>query len=93
MASIPCKTTRIIVRIPFKPDTVVFGAKDWKNMADEEAPKKEDDRSRKTSSSLVTDVLLKTGRLEKEDINSCVKKISQKADEVKVYANLIMLLA
>jgi len=40
-------------------------------------------RVRKPSSSLVTDVLLKSGRLEKEDINSCVKKTLQKAEEVK----------
>ena len=39
---------------------------------------------RKPSASLVTDVLLKSGRLEKEDINSCVKKTLQKAEEVKV---------
>ena len=38
---------------------------------------------RKPSASLVTDVLLKSGRLEKEDINSCVKKTLQKAEEVK----------
>ena len=38
---------------------------------------------RKPSGSLVTDVLLKSGRLEKEDINSCVKKTLQKAEEVK----------
>lgn len=39
---------------------------------------------RKPSASLVTDVLLKSGRLEKEDINLCVKKTLQKAEEVKV---------
>lgn len=38
----------------------------------------------KQSASLVTDVLLKSARLEKEDINSCVKKTLQKAEEVKV---------
>ena len=38
----------------------------------------------KQSASLVTDVLLKSSRLEKEDINSCVKKTLQKAEEVKV---------
>ena len=38
---------------------------------------------RKPSASLVTDVLLKSGRLEKEDINLCVKKTLQKAEEVK----------
>ena len=38
---------------------------------------------RRPSASLVTDVLLKSGRLEKEDINSCVKKTLQKAEEVK----------
>ena len=38
----------------------------------------------KPSASLVTAVLLKSGRLEKEDINSCVKKTLQKAEEVKV---------
>ncbi|XP_058967958.2 centromere/kinetochore protein zw10 homolog [Pocillopora verrucosa] len=37
----------------------------------------------KQSASLVTDVLLKSARLEKEDINSCVKKTLQKAEEVK----------
>ncbi|PFX30588.1 Centromere/kinetochore protein zw10-like [Stylophora pistillata] len=37
----------------------------------------------KHCASLVTDVLLKSGRLEKEDINSCVKKTLQKAEEVK----------
>ena len=39
--------------------------------------------TRKPSTSLVTDVLLKSGRLEKEDINSCVKKTLQKSEEVK----------
>ena len=38
---------------------------------------------KKPSASLVTDVLFKSGRLEKEDINSCVKKTLQKAEEVK----------
>lgn len=37
----------------------------------------------KPSASLVEDVLLKSGRVEKEDINSCVKKTLQKAEEVK----------
>ena len=46
-------------------------------MADSSAMEK------KPSASLVTDVLLKSGRLEKEDINSCVKKTLQKAEEVK----------
>ena len=39
--------------------------------------------TRKPSTSLVTDILLKSGRLEKEDINSCVKKTLQKSEEVK----------
>lgn len=37
----------------------------------------------KGSTSLVTDVLLKSGRLEGEDINACVKKTLQKSEEVK----------
>lgn len=45
--------------------------------------------TRKPSTSLVTDVLLKSGRLEKEDINSCVKKTLQKSEEVKVIFYLI----
>lgn len=45
--------------------------------------------SRKSSTSLVTDVLLKSGRLEKEDINSCVKKTLQKSEEVKVSFSFI----
>lgn len=51
-------------------------------MADD-VEKNEVDKIRKPSASLVTDVLLKSGRLEKEDINSCVKKTLQKAEEVK----------
>ena len=51
-------------------------------MADD-VEKTEVDKIRKPSASLVTDVLLKSGRLEKEDINSCVKKTLQKAEEVK----------
>ena len=39
--------------------------------------------TRKASTSLVTDVLLKSGRLEKEDIGTCVKKTLQKSEEVK----------
>ena len=39
--------------------------------------------TRKPSKSLVTDVLLKSGRLEKEDIDSCVRKTLQKSEEVK----------
>ena len=39
--------------------------------------------TRKPSTSLVTDVLLKSGRLEKEDISTCVKKTLQKSEEVK----------
>ena len=44
--------------------------------------------TRKPSASLVTDVLLKSGRLEKEDINSCVKKTLQKSEEVKASLRL-----
>lgn len=44
--------------------------------------------TRKPSTSLVTDVLLKSGRLEKEDINSCVKKTLQKSEEVKAGLSL-----
>lgn len=44
--------------------------------------------TRKPSTSLVTDVLLKSGRLEKEDINSCVKKTLQKSEEVKASLSL-----
>ena len=46
---------------------------------------------RKPSASLVTDVLLKSGRLEKEDINLCVKKTLQKAEEVKASVFLLFL--
>lgn len=46
--------------------------------------KTEISKIRKPSASLVTDVLLKSGCLEKEDINACVKKTLQKAEEVKV---------
>ena len=34
--------------------------------------------------SLVTDVLQKSGKMEKEDLKTCVGKLSQKAIEVKV---------
>ena len=34
--------------------------------------------------SFVTDVLQKSGRLEKEDLQTSVGKLSQKADDVKV---------
>ena len=44
--------------------------------------------TRKPNTSLVTDVLLKSGRLEKEDINSCVKKTLQKSEEVKASLSL-----
>ena len=36
--------------------------------------------------SLVTDVLQKTGRLEKENYQACIRKMLKKADEVKVGA-------
>ena len=68
------------------------GAKLKNKMADEE--EKENvtasatHKKPKHSASLVTDVLLKSGRLEKEDINSCVKKTLQKAEEVKVMRSL-----
>ncbi|XP_068688184.1 centromere/kinetochore protein zw10 homolog [Montipora foliosa] len=52
-------------------------------MADD-AVKTEVSKIRKPSASLVADVLLKSGRLEKEDINACVNKTLQKAEEVKV---------
>jgi hypothetical protein len=51
-------------------------------MADVESSKKP------IQSSLVTDVLQKTGHLDQEDFHSCVKKMLQKAEEVKVKANL-----
>ncbi|XP_015772141.1 PREDICTED: centromere/kinetochore protein zw10 homolog [Acropora digitifera] len=50
----------------------------------EDVVKTEISKIRKPSASLVTDVLLKSGCLEKEDINACVKKTLQKAEEVKV---------
>lgn len=50
----------------------------------EDVVKTEMCKIRKPSASLVTDVLLKSGCLEKEDINACVKKTLQKAEEVKV---------
>lgn len=50
----------------------------------EDVVKTEMSKIRKPSASLVTDVLLKSGCLEKEDINACVKKTLQKAEEVKV---------
>ncbi|KAK2561588.1 Centromere/kinetochore protein zw10-like protein [Acropora cervicornis] len=51
----------------------------------EDVVKTEISKIRKPSASLVTDVLLKSGCLEKEDINACVKKTLQKAEEVKEY--------
>ena len=59
-------------------------------MADE-VEKEEISKIRKPSASLVTDVLLKSGRLEKEDINSCVKKTLQKAEEVKARIHFFLL--
>lgn len=53
--------------------------------------KDEISKVRKPSASLVTDVLLKSGRLEKEDINSCVKKTLQKAEEVKARVHFFLL--
>ena len=53
--------------------------------------KDEISKIRKPSASLVTDVLLKSGRLEKEDINSCVKKTLQKAEEVKARVYFFLL--
>ena len=38
----------------------------------------------RTSSSLVTDVLAKTDRLEKENLQTCMKKMVQRANAVKV---------
>ena len=39
--------------------------------------------------SFVTDVLQKSGRLEKEDLQTSVGKLSQKADDVKVVMSFI----
>ncbi|KAJ7380440.1 Centromere/kinetochore protein zw10 [Desmophyllum pertusum] len=49
----------------------------------ENLEKDNDCTTRTPNASLVTDVLLKSARLEKEDINSCVKKTLQKSEEVK----------
>lgn len=49
----------------------------------ENLEKDNDCTTRTPNASLVTEVLLKSARLEKEDINSCVKKTLQKSEEVK----------
>lgn len=65
----------------------------WREAQDKMADTLEKDEAvklRKPSASLVTDVLLKSGRLEKEDITSCVKKALQKADEVKASFSFLL---
>ena len=74
----PSASSPVAVRGNAGSSTVVTNNKMADNLEKDEVA-----RVRKPSSSLVTDVLLKSGRLEKEDINSCVKKTLQKAEEVK----------
>jgi hypothetical protein len=44
-----------------------------------------------SGASFVTDVLQKTGRLEKEDLQTSVGKLLQRADDVKVVIHFVQI--